>query len=152
MSTETHHPDGRRTIGLFIPFKAAGVQVAEITFEPCTFGHLLRWQAGLIPSSLALLQELSKRSLHEIESIRHPDDSRVMAAFLDHIHPDIAADVRSGVRPAPGGNPAPMPQTPATDDPGAFQEDSASGPLSGYDEFETIPPGRPSDYVEGLDD
>lgn len=156
MTSQTHHPDGRRTIGLFIPYEAKGKRIEAVTFDPCTFGHLLRWQSGMIPGSIALMIELTGLELSTIEGIRHPDDARVMAAFLDHIHPEIAADVRNGVRPA--GSPSPLDLgTPAP--PAAAQGlgegpegHGASDPFGGYDEFEQVPPGRPSDYVEGLDD
>lgn len=159
MSDEAQHSDGRRMVGLYLPFTAAGLRIEAITFEPCTFGHLLRWQAGAIPSSIALMMELSKRTLHEIETIRYPDDSRVMAAFLDHIHPTIADDIRAGVRPRASGeggdDRGPEPQDAVYGPDGAPLAPSggtgALDPFSRYDEFETVPTERPLDYVEGLD-
>lgn len=109
MSGENRTADGRRIVGLFIPYDSGGQRISEITIQPSTMGHLSRWQAGRIMGAMPLLMELTGLSLHDVENIRHPDDTRVMEAFLDHIHPVIAADIRNGVRPEPepGADPSP---------------------------------------------
>jgi hypothetical protein len=162
MSGETQHADGRRTVGLYMPFTAAGIRVKAITFEPSTFGHLQRWNSGHYASAMALMMELSKRDLYTLESIRHPDDARVMKAFLDHVQPQIAEDIQAGVRPRSAGEvittefePAPADVgVPTEQDPewGGSRAPLADDALAGYEgqEFETVP-GRPIDHVEGLD-
>jgi hypothetical protein len=134
--TTTQAADGRRIVGLFVPFDHAGQRVSEIAFQPSTLGHLMRWQDGLIAGALPLMMELTGMERLAIEAIRHPDDERVMAAFLDHVQPAIAADIRDGVRRVPS----------------AGEVDSFTpGPSPGYD-IEQQPDEPPSDYVPGLDD
>lgn len=160
MSDQTQTADGRRIVGLYLPFDAAGVRVTEIAFAPCTFGHLLRWQEGRINGTMALMMELSGRTAHEIESIRRPDDGRVMTAFLEHVHEEIAKDVMDGVRRLPdgygagGGLAAVQPRQEATQAPSALPDEfgsSASDPFGEYGGFEAETDERPLDYIPGLD-
>jgi hypothetical protein len=143
MSGENRTADGRRIVGLFVPFETSGRMIQEVTFQPSTMGILLRWQDGMIPGAIALLQELTGLDRIQVENIRHPDDQRVMAAFLDHIQPTIAEDIRNGVRPNPGPAPADFaPGQVAGDWSGGY--DLADDPLA--------PDDRAIDHIPGLDD
>lgn len=161
--SETRSADGRRTVGLYLPYTSGGRVISEVSLAPCTFGHLLRWQDGRIGGGLALLTELSGLTFAQIEGLRQPDDARVMDALLAHVHPDIAEDIRTGRVPlmTPGPYAAGMASEGA---PAA--ESGAEAPAAVFDSphpfgGETDLPDwagvesvteRPADYVPGVDD
>lgn len=147
MSGENRTADGRRIVGLFIPYEAGGRRISEVEIKPPTMGHLLRWQAGKIMGAMPLLMELTGLSLHEVENIRHPDDQRVMEAFLDHIQPVIAEDIRNGRRPEPEPGVDP---SPGFDPVGIEPEWPVSyGPED--EGFEAAPREQPLDYDPRVD-
>lgn len=151
--------DGRRSVGLLLPYAVGGITVSVVTLQPCTFGHLLRFRAGKFHSSLDLLLELTGLTFQQVEGLRQPDDGRVMEAFLAHVHPEIAEHVNAGSMPlpenyapsvasgaapaAPAGPLAPGSVGPAEEAPGQDMPDW--GGIEGMGE-------RPDDYIPGIDD
>ena len=95
----THDAKGGRTIELLIPFEHLGKKYEAIHFKPIMFDHLLRWQHGDFPSSLALMSALSGESEMTLRMLRYPDADRVMAAMFDMLPEPIRNDIVNGQVP-----------------------------------------------------
>lgn len=90
---------GGRTIELLIPFECMGRKIEAITLKPIVFDHVLRWQQGAFPSSLALLGALSGENESTLRMLRYPDVDRVLGAMMDMLPDGIRNDITSGVVP-----------------------------------------------------
>lgn len=61
--------------------------------------HTIRWLSGQIPSSLALLSELSGVPETALRSLRSPDSERLMLAFFNILPPPLQEDFKNGAKP-----------------------------------------------------
>lgn len=150
--------DGRRSVGLLLPYAVGGITVSVVTLQPCTFGHLLRFRAGKFHSSLDLLLELSGLTFQQVEGLRQPDDGRVMEAFIAHVHPEIAAHITEGSMPLPENAPQAASAAPAAAPAGSLApgsvgpaEDAPGPDMPDWDGIEGMGE-RPDDYIPGIDD
>ncbi|MDB5177591.1 MAG: hypothetical protein JWN75_1259 [Candidatus Saccharibacteria bacterium] len=93
--------DGKRVVGLYIPFSVEGVEVRDVSLGPFLFDHDLKWQEGKYQTSLALIVDLSGLSEKVLRQLRYPDVSRVMTEFMSLIPEHISNDIRAGAVPRP---------------------------------------------------
>lgn len=92
---DTMRRDGGWTVELITPVKDLGV----IEFKPVGFDQVIRWTQGDIPSTLALMSELSGVPETVLRSLTFPDVDRVMFAFSAILPPGVRADFEKGAKP-----------------------------------------------------
>src|SRR5262245_6902093 len=83
-------------VELTVPVEYAGQAIDRVDIAPARFDHRLRYDEGLIPSTLALLCELTGLAEGALRQISITDMERVAGAFMLVLPPHIAADVRKG--------------------------------------------------------
>jgi hypothetical protein len=93
----------RRTGGwcveLAVPIKVGVKEVDQIEIKPPTIAMMTRWQRGDIPSSMALLAELSGVPELALTNISYPDADRVLLALYSVVPKPMQADFTAGERP-----------------------------------------------------
>jgi hypothetical protein len=112
MALDTLRKTGGWCVELFVPLKWGARTVDTIEIRSPTIGILTRWQRGDIPSSMALLAELSDIPESILNTITYPDADRVLLAMFNAVPKPIQADFSSGVRPLstpPDEAPVPVP-------------------------------------------
>jgi hypothetical protein len=125
----------RRTGGwcveLVVPIRQGDRTIEQIEIKPPSIKTLTRWQRGQIPSSMALLAELSGISEALLVNITYPDADRVLLALFNIVPQAIKASFTDGDRPLASPEeaaPAPEPgQRPLADDDPRFP--AADGPV-----------------------
>jgi hypothetical protein len=122
MALDTLRKTGGWCVELYVPLKWGARTVDTIEIKAPTIGLLTRWQRGDIPSSMALLAELSDIPESILNTITYPDADRVLLAMFNVVPKPIQSDFSNGVRPlstppdeAP--EPAPGSRPLAVDDP-----------------------------------
>jgi hypothetical protein len=70
-----------------------------VEIRPATADHIIRWAQWRIPSTLALLAELSDIPEKTLRQLTSSDFDRVMLAMINVLPPLIKADWEQGQRP-----------------------------------------------------
>jgi hypothetical protein len=100
MPSNTLKRDGSWVVELLMPIKDnQNRDINEITISSPGFEHVIRWGTQEIPSTLALLSELTGLPEKMLRTITYPDVDRVMLAFTAILPPAIKADFAKGARP-----------------------------------------------------
>jgi hypothetical protein len=99
MVSHTLKRDGSWIVELLIPLKHHDREITEIRISAPGFEHVIRWGLREIPSTLALLSELTGLPEKLLRMITYPDVDRVMLAFTAMMPPAIQDDFRKGARP-----------------------------------------------------
>ncbi len=123
MADITYTSMGGRVVELFIPFTPKGEErrVDKVRFDAPCLDHSLRWGAGEIAGTLALMAELSGESEAVLRQLRFPDADRVMNVFMEMLPPEIGSAIsqRAGARQneeedwRPPPMPPPQPEQPS---------------------------------------
>jgi hypothetical protein len=142
----------RRTGGwcveLMVPIKVGVKEVDQIEIKPPTIAVMTRWQRGDIPSSMALLAELSGVPEMALTNISYPDADRVLLALYSVVPKPMQADFTAGARPLatpeelmpePEAGTRPL----AQDDPRFPQHDGPVVPLGPVPAAPPAPPPEP---------
>jgi len=90
---------GQWAVELLTPLHHQGREITEIVISPPGFEHVIRWGLQEIPSTLALLAELTGLPEKLLRMITYPDVDRVMLAFTALMPATIQADFSKGTRP-----------------------------------------------------
>jgi hypothetical protein len=122
MAIDTLRKTGGWCVELFVPLKWGARTIDAIEIRSPTIGILTRWQRGDIPSSMALLAELSDIPESILNTITYPDADRVLLAMYNAVPKPIQSDFSEGARPLatpPEVAPVPVPGSRplAVDDP-----------------------------------
>jgi hypothetical protein len=99
MPSNTLKRNGAWVVELLTPLHHQGRDIDEITISSPGFEHVIRWGMHEIPSTLALLSELTGLPEKLLRMITYPDVDRVMLAFTAMLPPAIQADFNKGARP-----------------------------------------------------
>jgi hypothetical protein len=96
---DTLRKSGGWCVELTVPIKHGNRVIEEIDIKAPSIRTLTRWQRGQIPSSMALLSELSGISESVLDTITYPDADRVLLALFNVVPKPIQSDFSSGTRP-----------------------------------------------------
>lgn len=96
---DTLRRDGGWTVELITPVKTGQGDVSIIDISPPSFNHVIRWGSDEIPSTLALLSELSGVSEATLKALTYPDVNRVMKAFYEVLPPELRSQFEKGAKP-----------------------------------------------------
>lgn len=76
-----------------------GREITQVEIRPTTADHMIRWMEGRIPSTLALLAELSDVPEPVLRQLLTADFDRVLMALHSVLPPIIKKDWEEGSRP-----------------------------------------------------
>lgn len=97
---DTIRRDGGWTVELVTPLRATGGAVVDkIDMRPAELGHVIRWGDGSIPSTLAMLSELSGVDERLLRTLSYPDVDRVLLAYSQVVPAAVRKDFEEGSRP-----------------------------------------------------
>jgi hypothetical protein len=99
MPSDVLNRDGSWRVYLNHPLAGPKGEVEYIEITPPNFSHAIRWGEESIPSTLALLSELSGQSESLLRQLKYPDVERVMLAFMNILPSVIRKDFEKGGRP-----------------------------------------------------
>jgi hypothetical protein len=99
MTLDILRRSGGWAVELAVPIKHAGRQIDVIEIRPPDMQHIVRWGRGQIPSSMALLAELSGVPEMALRSITYPDADRVLLALFNVVPQQMKNDFTSGKAP-----------------------------------------------------
>lgn len=92
--------DGGWTVELIHPLRVGGKAVEQIDIRPPELDHVIRWNSQTIPSTLALMSELTGVPEAALRTLCYPDVDRVMLAFANVIKgTSMLIDFEKGTRP-----------------------------------------------------
>lgn len=97
---DTLKADGGWDVELIKPLKHSnGTVITTISIRPTELDQTIRWGSQEIPSTLALLSEMSGVPESLLRTLTYPDVDRVMLAYSQVIPTLIRTDFENGSRP-----------------------------------------------------
>ena len=98
-ATTTMRRNGAWIVELITPIKDRTREITSVEINPPDFDTVIRWGRGEIPSTLALLAELSNLPEVLLRSLVYPDVDRIMTALVFVVPQIIKEDLENAAKP-----------------------------------------------------